>query len=70
MDLGGNGGVVEGRGKTDLVLGEKKGLKPQGPEERMETGKLRKQEVGGNPLEYNRDLGGERLSGLKGKDLR
>ena len=29
-------------------------------------------EIGGwqDPLEYTRDLGGERLSGLKGRDLR
>ena len=34
----GGGGV--GRGEPDLLLGEGKGLKPQGPAERMETGNL------------------------------
>jgi hypothetical protein len=36
---GGNGG---GEGEPDLVLGEGKGLKSQGPAERMETGNLGK----------------------------
>jgi hypothetical protein len=30
------------RGKLDLVLGERKRLKPGGPEERMEIGNLRR----------------------------
>jgi hypothetical protein len=40
--LGGkvDAGAVWGRGETDLVLGEGKGLKTQGPAERMETGNL------------------------------
>jgi hypothetical protein len=29
------------RGEPDLVLGEGKGLKPQGPTERIETGNLK-----------------------------
>jgi hypothetical protein len=33
-------GAWRGRGDPDLVLGEGKELKPQGPEERMETGNL------------------------------
>jgi hypothetical protein len=32
--------VGVGRGELDLVLGEGKGLKTQGPAERMETGNL------------------------------
>ena len=36
-----------GRGDSDLVLGEGKDLKPRWPAERMETGNLRKYEVGG-----------------------
>jgi hypothetical protein len=28
------------RGEPDVVLGEGKGVKPQGPAERIETGKL------------------------------
>jgi hypothetical protein len=35
-------GTVVGEGEPDLVLGERKELKPQGPAERMETGNLRK----------------------------
>jgi hypothetical protein len=35
------------RGEPDLLLGEGKGLKTWESAERMETGKLRKQEVGG-----------------------
>jgi hypothetical protein len=38
------------RGETDLVLGEGKILKPWGPAERMETGNLGRQEVGGTLL--------------------
>jgi hypothetical protein len=40
-------GIVGGRGDSDLVLGEGKDLKPRWPAERMETGNLRKYEVGG-----------------------
>jgi hypothetical protein len=35
----------------------------------MKIGNLRRWEVG-DPLECNRDLGGEKLSGLKERDLR
>jgi hypothetical protein len=35
----------------------------------MKTGNLRKQEVE-DPPECTRDMGGKRLSGLKGRDLR
>jgi hypothetical protein len=45
---------------------EETGLKPRGPAERLETGNL----GGGGALECTRDLGGERLSGLKGMNLR
>jgi hypothetical protein len=42
------GGVeLGGGGELDLVVGEGKGQKPRGSTERMETGNLRKQEVGG-----------------------
>jgi hypothetical protein len=36
----------------------------------METGNLKKQKVGRILKNAPRDLGGERLSGLKGRDLR
>jgi hypothetical protein len=36
----------------------------------METGNLGRKEVGGTILKCTRDLGGERVSGLKGRDLR
>jgi hypothetical protein len=36
----------------------------------METGNLGKQEVGEHPPECTRELGGKRLSGIKGRDLR
>ena len=40
-DLGGKVNWGGGR-EPDLVLGEGKGLKPQGPAEKMETGNLRR----------------------------
>jgi hypothetical protein len=45
------------------------GLKPRGPAERINR-QLREIGGGGDPLECTRDLGSERLSGHKGKDLR
>ena len=36
------GGGVEGKGEHNLVLGGGKGLKPQEPAERIETGNLRR----------------------------
>jgi hypothetical protein len=60
---------VRGIGEPDLVLAEGKGLKPLGPAERMKTGNFRRGEVGGI-IQNAPDLGGERLLGLKGRELR
>jgi len=49
------------RGEHDLVLGVRKVLKPREPAERMETGDLGRKEIG----RTFRDLGSEKLSGLK-----
>jgi hypothetical protein len=57
------------RGKHDLILGVGKGLKLWGTAERMKTDSLEWEEMG-EPLECTRDLGGGRLSGLKGRDFR
>ena len=61
------GGTVESRMEPDLVLGEGKGLRAS-----RKNGNRQPQEVGGwgDPPECIRDLGGERLPGLKGRDLR
>ena len=60
------GGRREG-GEPDLALGEGKGLRARGKNVNRQP-----QEIGGwgDPPECTRDLGGERLSGLKGRDLR
>lgn len=55
-------------------IGEGVGLKPEGPAERIETGNLGRWRcqgpgVTGSPLEGTRDLGGERFSRLKRRDL-
>jgi hypothetical protein len=63
----GQGGERPGAGgRHDLVLGVGKGLKPWCKLVNRKT-----QEIGGwgNPPEFTRDLGGDRLLGLKGKDL-
>jgi hypothetical protein len=46
------------------------GLKPQGLAERIGLKQATLEGWWGNLLECIRDLGGERLSGLKGRDLR
>ena len=55
-------------------LGEEKALKPWWPAESIETGNLRRLRLfeagGGWLLECTRSLGGERLPGHKGRDLR
>jgi hypothetical protein len=55
------------RGEHDVVLGRGRGLKPRGAAERMETGNLKSWR---GAAECTRYLGGERLSGLKGRDFR
>jgi hypothetical protein len=47
--------VGEGEGDPDLVLDEGKGLKPQGPAARIETGNLGEIGGWGDPLECTRD---------------
>ena len=65
-DLVVKGWGVGGRGGYDLVLGEGNGLKPWGSAERMETGNLRKLEVGG-PSRMNQRPG--RWETLRGGTL-
>jgi hypothetical protein len=61
---------VERRGEPDLVLGEKK--RTEALWASRKNGNRQPWEVGGwwDPPGYTRYLGGERLSGLKGRDLR
>jgi hypothetical protein len=57
------------RGEPDLVLREGKSIEALGA--RRKKGSRQPQEIGGcgDPPECTRDLGGERLSGIKGRDL-
>ena len=60
-----------GRGEPDLVLGEGKGLKEALTSSRKNRNR-QSQEIEGweDPPDCTRYLGGKRLSGLKGRDLR
>jgi hypothetical protein len=63
-------GQVEGvgrRGEHDLVFSEGKGLGAS-----RKNGNRQSREIGSwrDPLQYTRDLEGERPSGLKGRDFR
>ena len=64
------GKEMGGRGEYDHVLGEVNRTEALRP--RRKNGNRQPQEGGGgrDPLECTRDLGGERLSGLEGRDLR
>ena len=69
------GGKVDGvragrRGEPDLILGE--GKRTEALRASRKNGNMQPQEIGGweNPPECTRDLGGKRLSGIKGTDLR
>jgi hypothetical protein len=59
-----------GRGEHDQVLVGEKGLKSKGPEEWKQATIEGRMRGWGDPPECVRDLGGERLSGLKERDLR
>ena len=67
-DLEGKGGG--GGGEHDLVLGG--GKRTEALRASRKNRKKQPREVGGwgDPPECTRDLGGERFSGLKGRDLR
>jgi hypothetical protein len=56
------------KGKNDQILGV--GEQEWSPEGQQNKCKYATSEVGGGTLECTRELGGERLSGLKGRDFR
>jgi hypothetical protein len=58
------------KGKHDLVLGRRKGLKSLRASRKNGNGQPRELGGSGDPLECTRDLVGERLSELKGRDFR
>ena len=62
-------GTRRGRGEYDQVL---ENNRTEALRASRKNGNRQPQEIGGwgDPPECTRDLGGERLSGLKGKDLR
>jgi hypothetical protein len=61
-------GRVKGKGEHDQILWSRKEALMAG----RVKGNMQPQEIGGwgDPLKCTRDMGGKRLSGLKGRDLR
>ena len=62
----------EERNMIRYWVGEKEGGRTEALRASRKNGNGQPREIGdgGTPLEYTRDLGGERLSGLKGRDLK